>query len=966
MRHLSTIIGTFWLLLLCVPTTTAYAQTNGTIRGSVIDAATGEPFYGATVVLEGTSNGDLTDFDGKFEINTAPGIHALRISFISYKTITITDIEVVAGKVILLENINMSEDVETLEEVVVTATAVRNTEAALLVLKRNSTMVIDGISSANFRKIGDSDAAAAVKRVPGVSIEGGKYVYVRGLGDRYTKTILNGMDIPGLDPDRNSIQMDIFPTNLIENIIVIKSFNGDLPADFTGGVVNINTKEFPEERVASVSFSGSYNPSMHFNNNFLTYEGSSTDFLGFDNGLRRIPTDGLNSNEIPLYPQVVGRPNSQESANYQDILGRFNTNLAAIQQNSGMNLGIGLSFGNQHNIGTRKLGYFASLSYDRSSEFYQDVVYARYGKSSPEVFQLEEREFQRGSFGTISNQLSGMAGISVKGENSKYTLNLLHIQNGESKAALFDYENNDLGAVFSADQHNLEYSQRSLTNLLLGGTHYTENKRWKIEWKLSPTLSRLDDPDIRFTRIRKDGGNFTIGTESGNPERIWRFLTETSLSGKLDINRNINLFDRDSKIKFGSAYTYKERDYSIQGFQVIPFRVDISSGDPNVILSDENRWPSNEAGTQGTRFEPNFVPVNTNEFLANTRNLAAYISHEMNPSARAKVVLGLRGEYYQQFYSGQNQQGLVLSDERVLNDFDLFPAANLIFNLSEKQNLRLSYSKTIARPSFKEASFAEILDPITSRTFIGGFFPDVNSAGEIIWDGNLVATRINNFDLRWETFGERGQTLSLSAFYKAFVDPIEIVQYVQTPNNFQPRNVGDGRVLGVELEMRKTLDFISDGLENFTFSSNLTVTQSSIDMSPTEFQSRVLNARVGQTIEATRDMAGQAPYIINAGLAYNNSDNTLDMGLFYNVQGKTLSFVGIADRPDVYTVPFNSLNFALNKKFGESKRIAAGFKAGNILNAKREFVFEAFNSTDELFTSLKPGAIFSLSLNYSF
>lgn len=953
------------IVMLSLLATAASAQETGFIRGSIFDAATGEPFYGATVVIDGTTNGEFTDFDGKFELKAAPGTYVLKISYLSYKAISITDVEVQAGKVTLLDNISMSEDVETLEEVVVTASEIKNTEQAVLTLKRKSTMLLDGISSANFRQIGDSDAAAAVKRVPGVSIEGGKYVYIRGLGDRYTKTILNGMDIPGLDPDRNTIQMDIFPTTLIDNIIVIKSFPGDLPADFTGGVVNINTKEFPEERVSSFSISGGYNPSMHFNNKFLTYPGSSTDFLGFDDGLRQIPVQGMSPDEIPLYPQVIGRPNSPEATTYQNILSRFNPTLRAMQANSGMNYGLGWNIGNQHSIGSRKLGYYFSINYDRTTEYYQDVIYARYGKRSPDVFELERREFQAGNFGTSSNQVSGMAGISVKSELSKYTLNFLHIQNGESKAALFDYENNDLGAVFDADQHNLEYSQRSLSNLLLGGTHHSGNNHWKYEWKLSPTLSRLDDPDIRFTRIRKDGGNFTIGTESGNPERIWRFLTEYNLAGKMDITRNLTMFERDGKLKFGGAYTYKERDYSIQGFQIIPFRVEIAD-DPDILLSNENRWPSNDAGTQGTRFEPDFIPVNTNAFLGTTSNAAAYINHEVNPFNRMKVILSLRGEYYQQFYTGENQQGFKLDNERVLDDFDLFPATNLIFALNDEQNFRFAYSRTIARPSFKEASFAEILDPITSRTFIGGFFPDVNSRGEEIWDGNLVATRINNFDLRWEVFQERGQTLSMSAFYKTFDDPIEIVQYVQTPNNFQPRNVGDGRVLGLEVEVRKTMGFVNPSLENFILSSNITFTQSSIDMSPTELESRLLNARVGQEIVDTRGMAGQAPYIINAGLAYNGSRNTFDIGVYYNVQGRTLSFVGIADRPDVFSVPFNSLNLSMNKQFGDNNRYSVGFRATNLLNARREFVFEAFNAPDELFTSLKPGTAFSASLSYRF
>ena len=241
-----------------------FAQT-GTIRGTVIDDATGEGLFGVTAVVKGTTLGTVSDFEGNFELKLEPGTYDLKISFISYETMTISGVNVVTDEVVVFGTLRLKESAQELEEVIVTAEVIRQSESALLTVKRKSANVLDGISAQSFRKIGDANAAAAIKRVSGVSIQEGKYVYVRGLGDRYTKSNLNGLDIPGLDPDRNTLQMDIFPTNLIDNIIVVKSFTADLPADFTGGVVNIETKDFPEERTLNVSGSLGYNPSMHFN-----------------------------------------------------------------------------------------------------------------------------------------------------------------------------------------------------------------------------------------------------------------------------------------------------------------------------------------------------------------------------------------------------------------------------------------------------------------------------------------------------------------------------------------------------------------------------------------------------------------------------------------------------------------------------------------------------------------------------
>ncbi|MTI19710.1 TonB-dependent receptor, partial [Fulvivirga sp. RKSG066] len=595
----------------------------------------------------------------------------LQVSFVSYKKLTIEGVVVNSGEVTLLENIRLSEDVEELAEVVVTAEAIKTTEEAILTVKRKSANVLDGVSSANFRKIGDSDAAAAVKRVPGVSIEGGKYVYVRGLGDRYTKSILNGVDIPGLDPDRNTLQMDIFPTNVIDNIIVLKSFTSDLPADFVGGLVNIDLKDFPEEKVVKVSASLGYNPNMHFNKDYLTYEGGSTDFLGFDDGTRDIPTKGIS--DVPQFAEIVGS-NGARRQQYLDILNGFNPTLDAMREQSFMNYGLGLSMGNQVAAGNSTIGYNFALTYKNDTEYYEDAIYGRYGQDQLDASEteLERREYQKGDYGVNNVLLGGLAGLALKNDLAKYRLNILHLQNGESKAGKFDYVNSDQGANFEAVQSNLEYSQRSLTNILLNGTHVNSAGDWEIDWKLSPTLSKINDPDIRFTRIRTDNSNPSIGTESGLPERIWRTLEEYNAVGKVDLTKRYELFGEDAKLKFGSSYTYKNRDYNIESFQIIPFNVEVTMN-PDDLFKEENLYP-NLDGNDGTRYEPTFIPINPNDYNSNISNAGVYVSNEMSLTEKLKTIVGVRVESYQQYYTGQNQTGaIVLDNEKVLDDLDFFP-----------------------------------------------------------------------------------------------------------------------------------------------------------------------------------------------------------------------------------------------------------------------------------------------------
>lgn len=959
MKKVATLCLLFGLFL---AGSSSFAQ-GSLIRGTIFDEITGEPLFGVSVLVKELSIGAVTDFDGKFEIKTNPGTYTLQISYLSYATIELQQVVVTAESNTILPDILMAEETSELETVTVSAAAIRTTENALMSVKRNSPNVLDGISASAFRQIGDGDAASAIKRVTGVSIEGGKYVYVRGLGDRYTKTVLNGVDVPGLDPDRNTIQMDIFPTNVIDNILVSKSFSADLPADFTGGVVDIETKDFPEEKLFRVGISGGINPSMHFNSNYIKYDGGQTDWLGYDDGTRAIPTGGRK--DIPSFGDVVGNPSGPLGQEYQSILGSFDKTLAGYRSNSLMDFGLSFSLGDQIAKSKVTWGYNVAFTYKNDTEFYQDAEFNLFAKPRQNTdLALEPLEKQKGDYGVNNVLLGGMAGIALKTDASKFRITYLKLQNGESKVGAFDFVNTNLGANFEADQYNVEYSERSMDNLLVAGSHFLNGGEWEVDWKLASTLSTMNDPDIRFTRFRRP--NNTISTEVGLPTRIWRFLEEVNYVGKLDLTKKIQAFQSEGKLRFGGSYVIKDRDFTIQTFQFATGNTDLSHGDPNRILENGNLF--SEENRNGVRYNPDFIPINPNEFQSNLSNAAGYVSAEISPITNLRAIAGVRVEKYTQFYTGTNQGAtIVFDDERVLDDLDFFPTLNLVYALKEKQNLRFSASRTIARPSFKEISYAEILDPITGRTFVGGLFPETTEGGtEVLWDGNLTATRINNFDLRWETFMERAQMVSVSAFYKSFDKPIEIVQFLSDPGAFQPRNVGQGTVMGLELEFRKALTFLSPSLDNFMWNTNVTITESQIKMSESEFRSRTLTAREGEEVKDTRDMAGQAPYIINTGLSYTNFTSGLEAAVSYNVQGPTLNFVGFGNRTDTYTVPFHSLNLNLNKSFGADERIQANLGVENILNDKREVVFQSFGAQDEIFTRLAPGTRIKFGFSFAF
>ena len=938
-------------LLLVFFSVTVFAQEKGFIRGNIGDGQFGGPLIGANVTIPAQSGvGATTDFDGNYSISIAPGIYEVKLSYISFADQIVKDVEVKAGEVTKIDAVlEMATQEVAMVEVV--ATVRKNSEAGVLMEMKNATVVSDGLSAQSFRKVGDSDLSGAIRRVTGVTVQDGKYVYVRGLGDRYTKSVLNGMTLPGLDPDVNAVQIDIFPTAVLENVSVTKTFSPDLDGDFTGGLVNIVTKKFPEEKTTQVGLSFTYIPGQHFNSDYISYTAGKLDWLGFDDGSRKLPIDG----EADVPDEVLNDPE------LESITRSFNSELAAKKRFAFMNSSFSINHGNQINKEDGPTyGYNFVFRYANERNFYEDFQSNDYLKD--EVLSGTDLAKQRTRIGDVGKEnimWNALLTGSMKLKKSSFTATLLYNQSSESTAAQRtnqDFEQNQ--ATLKEDI--LTYTQRSLGNFQLTGTHRIDIA--ELEWGNSLSISRVYDPDFRETRISITDGDTALSTGNGaGIDRFWRDLNEINESfrfdAKIKVHENISL-------KTGVADTYKSRTFSVYSYKHRPNDLNDISIDPDWFLQDENIWsadPSSANYGDGTFTIGNFQP--SNQYEASQNIFAAFIMAEQQIKKKLNLIYGMRLEHTMMFYDGVNQNNTVrYLNEKTLDALSILPALNVVYKVTPKMNLRAGYSRTIARPSFKEKSEAEIYDPITKRTFSGNL--------------DLELTNIDNADLRYEFFIGGKDMLSVSGFYKRFDGHIELVSFETAPDNLKPRNSGIAQVFGGEFEIRKGLrqHTSSKFLQGFFLAANVSVVHSMVDMSSvlvdnnggTEFELRQNSARVGETVNKFRTMSGQSPYAINGSISYEFGDNRGNLSLAYNVQGDQLSIIGSGRVPDVYTLAFHSLNFNAYVNVGKERKSRITLRLQNLLDDDRTLVYRSYEAEDQIFTSFKPGVSIRVAYQYTF
>jgi len=614
-----------------------------------------------------------------------------------------------------------------------------------------------------------------------------------------------------------------------------------------------------------------------------------------------------------------------------------------------------LSYGNQINANKFDFGYTFSANYRNDYEYYDDAEFGVYFKdlNDSSVNEMFDDRRDKGQIGSHNVLWSTLAGMAIKTQAHKIKFSALHSQNGESRAAFINSTRKEFGQAI-VEKHNLEYSERSVSNFLLSGEHNFASSKFIVDWKLSPTISRMTEPDIRLTafEINPQTGAFEL-----NPSRTFRDLDENNYAGKVDFTFDPDAKEKiDHKIKVGFSGVYKDRDFRIFDYTFPLFKRGTFqlTGDPNELFLEENIWsPEN---TRGTYLKTAFEPAKT--YQARQQIFAGYVMNEMKVGDSFKAIYGVRVEKADNWYSGRKQiisnpETDLFEDRKVLDELDILPSLSLVKTLKDEEgktmNLRASFAKTLARPTFKEKSIAQITDRISGRFFLGNI--------------DLVDTDIYNVDLRWEYYLPGGQMFSASTFYKHFTNPIEMTAFDATaPSSFTPRNVGNAQLAGLELELRQNLSILSPSLQSLNFNINTTFVHSQVNMTEGEFQGRLLAQRDGEQIKDTRQMVGQSPYLINAGLNFKNEKTEANVS--YNVQGKRLSIVGIANVPDVYENPFHSLNFRVARTMGVEDRMKLSLGVKNLLDSSKRKQYESFNASSQLFENFNLGRTISVGLSY--
>jgi outer membrane receptor protein involved in Fe transport len=927
------------------------------ISGTVVDARTGEPLIGVSVRIDGTVLGAATDLDGRFVIrNIAPGVVSLTISSVGYAATRISEVTVgdssIAGLQVLLHPQAYEQG-----EVKVTAKRLMSGDGALLKHRQAALAVSDAIGAEAISRSGGGDAAQAMSRVTGASVVGGKYVYVRGLGERYSNTLINGSQAPTADPDKQAVNMDLVPAGLLDNIIVEKTFTPDKPGNFSGGSVNLTTKDTPDRRYLSFGSSVTYNSQVTFSDDVLYYPGGSQDWLGQDDGGRAIPDYLLDPNlDIPT-PTEARRDTSK--ALFLDKMAHdLNSGMQPRRHTAPVNKNFALTYGDKLAMLGRTLGIMASVSYTRGYEYYGDGTKGTWRYLSSQPDSLDPLYLYSDARGKEEVLWGGLASATYHLQsNHKLGLSYMYNRSGEASARYLEGFSFALGSPNATYRtRSIDYVERSMHSFTLKGDHARLPFGMKAEWQLSASTADQDEPDIRrFADTRDlsiDGEDTTVyyGLYPPYPSHYWRSLNESNREVRLDLTYGFNQWNGlASKLKFGGMYLHKTRDFRETQFTMFQ-QAPTYWGDPDAFLDENNIGmvydstpdPTIDLGVNWDRFS------NPNSNYDATQNIAAaYGMIQLPITTPLSLVGGVRYEATKMsmdriYLGGVDAAGRPKDTTELIDGAELLPSVNLIYRLSDEINLRSAYGRTLARPTFRELSR----------------FASEDFSGDVIFNGNpnLEYTTIDNYDLRFEWFDKPGDIVAVSGFYKRFHNPIERVFIGEYDIQYQ--NVPRAELIGIEFEARKDLGFLHPALRNVRLGGNFTLIKSTVDRSERELtEKRVANPDVS----STRPMAGQSPYLVNVDIGFASRKSGTAVTALVNVFGKRLDLVTRNVLPEVYELARTSIDFTA------SQRVLGGLKfkasARNLTNDKIERTIE-YNGAQYAFDTHSVGRSFSFGLSY--
>lgn len=924
----------FVAALFATSTSDALAQEGTVLQGQVLDGTTGEPLIGAQVVVVGTDQGTVTDVDGRYRLRLPAGSYSVKAVYLGFADKTVTGIRVREGVANFQDIALLPEAVEAEAiEVVISAEEERGSIVGALARQRNATNVVNGISAEEISQTPSSNAADAIKRVSSTSIVDDKYVYVRGLGERYSTAQLDGSVLPTPEPEKRVLPLDIFPASMVESLFTVKSYTADLPGDFAGGLVDIQTKDIPDVPFLSFSTGAGYNTNLS-DLDRVDYIGGDLDWLGFDDGARelpdnfpdRIPATATDAERALLHSEFAGDFQAfEKSPDFGDV-----------------NKSFGLSFGAPVGWFGKDGGYLVGLSYSISAD----------SREQEDFFPaLEEGRIQYDydtRLGSREVSIGAVGGYSVNvTPTSRLSLKTIFTQSADDEARWvtgpFDQSTSGIARIT-----RFRFVERTLLNTkatyehkagLLGDS--------KVTWDGSYALALRDEPDTRQSSYVAQSENGTyFFNEGGNNSRFFSNLTDHMGQGGLKVESQFDLGDERATLDFGARGGYRSRDFAARRFSYEGASPAGRTLPPTELFTSERIAAGDVQFLDAT--EPN------DEYDASELTAAGYASLGWGWSPSVRMTTGLRIEYndtqIESFDPRTGSQVAPLSAD--LETVELLPTVTLQMDVADGQTLRFAGARTIVRPQFRELAPFRYDDYLQST--LGNPF--------------LENGTIYNLDARWSWFPSLGEIVSVGGFYKLFNDPIEIVRLPTGGTNLgtpEPYNGPSAHTYGVELEVRNDIGRWS-GLTGLGLASNVTLASSNVkqDESAEVFfgaagseAADLLDPEIFTNPE--RPMVNQSDFLVNASLYYTTPTGGTTVTLLYNGVGERLAQVGIFGFDDIYEQTRHVFDVTWEQRLAAWLDLKVS--AENLTDAPYEFKIG-----DDIYQKYSTGQSFSAKLSYSF
>lgn len=916
----------------------------GFIIGKVTEVIDGKPtpVPFANVSIKGTANGATTDFDGNYKITVSEGVYEIVASFVGYEQVSKAGVTVVAGETTNLD-FTVQASVQQLKETKVSAQKVTHTENAVLTEMKRSTAVVSGISSQQIAKSQDRDASEVIKRVPGVTIMNDRFVMVRGLSERYNSVFLNNVTTPSTESDVKAFSFDMIPSALIDRILIYKSPAPEISGEFAGGVIKVFTKNTPDENLLSVGYSASYRQGTTFND-FYMNPGSKTDWMGFDDGSRSLPSD------FPTNVDDISNSNDMEQLT---AVGQsLSNNWSTVNSKAAPDQRFNITFARKFDIKKVHVGHITALNYSNTNQY---LVSRRtdYNTWNPET-QGSDTIYDYFDSRYANNVRVGLLhSWSFNFLNHKIEFKNIFNQAGMNQSTLRDGKNFEEGEL--RKEYSYYYMNRSIYTGQLSGEHKLFEDKTKIDWTLAYSKAKKEEPDWRRVRTAKD-----INATEDEPcqtyvpfgatpfflGRLYFDLYEELMTGTANLEQKLSIGKFEPKVSAGVYLERKWRQFSARNLGYASANVFQFDNTLREVPIDQLFADENINSTTGLKIDED--TRKSDAYTAQNDLIAYYLALDIPFAKWLNLHTGARVENNRQRLESHTVTGNPINvDNHVIR---LLPSANLTTNLSEKMLIRGGFGITLNRPEFRE---------LAPYAFYDFNFNSVNYGND-----SLETPRIYNYDARWEYYPNHGEIISVGAFYKNFANPIETYFVPGTGSggtrNYTYRNAESASSTGIELEVRKTFNNL-----NTPFVRNLGVV-----LNASYIWSKINLGDEAQGQSENRPMMGQSPYIINSGIYYQNDTLGLQVNLLYNVIGERIVIVGSYGIPDVYEMPRNTLDLTISKRLW--KRLDVKFGIQDILNQPYLLVQDAngdgkvTRNNDQQIQSYKRGSYYTVGLNFRF